>query len=234
MFALFKYSTQTHLIHDGTITNELAGAKKLSWRLISTQVLSELPKTAGLVWDAEQTCPKHQLLWLFFEGSTGDCADDFMWNSCVFLQPPSPLLPACPNLPAPVKNTVLGWTHLSPDPVQHSLCSFKDKNPSLGAGCWVERWDSEFWEQLNEKWQPIPADQYGQGTGKSVWPEGWSSPQNTLKASLLWCNAVICVHLLVMQQLNSLSMLKEKEIGLRKLTQKLSLHYMTNSEVLYA
>lgn len=144
-----------------------------------------------------------------------------------------PLLPACPKLPAPVKNTVLGWTHLSPDPVQHSLCSLKDKNPSLGEGCLVERWDSEFWEQLNEKWQPFPADQYGQGTGKTVWPGGWSSPQNTVKASLVWCNAVICVHLLVMQQLNSLRMLKKKK-RLRKLTHKLSLHYMSNSEVLYA
>lgn len=72
MFALFKHSTQIHLIHDGTIKKELAGAKKLSWRLISTQALSELPKTAALVRDAEQTCPKHQPLWLLFEGSTGD------------------------------------------------------------------------------------------------------------------------------------------------------------------
>lgn len=65
--------------------------------------------------------------------------DDFMWNFCVFLQPPFPLLPACSKLPAPIKNTVLGWTHLSPDPGQNFLCSFKDKNPSLGVGCLAER-----------------------------------------------------------------------------------------------
>lgn len=105
-----------------------------SWRLISIEVLSELPKTAGLVWDAEQTCLKHQPLWLSFVGSKETDPDGFMWNSCVFLQPPFPLLPACPQLPAPVKSTVLGWTHLSPDPVQNFLCSFKDKSPSLGEG----------------------------------------------------------------------------------------------------
>lgn len=230
MFAVFKYSRQIHLIHDGTITNELAGAKKLSWRLISTQVLSELLKTGGLVQDAEQSI---SLCGCYLKAAQETDPDDFTWDSCVFLQPPFPLLPARPKLPAPVKNTVLGWTHLSPDPVQHFLCSCKDKKPSLGAGCLAERWESEFWERLNEKWQPFPADQYGQGTGRTVWPEGWTSPQKTVKASLVWCNAVIYVHLLVMQQLNSSRMFKKK-IRLRKLTHKLSLHYMNNSEVLYA
>lgn len=174
MFALFKYSTQIHLIHDGTIKKELARAKKLSWRLISTQVLSELPNTAGLVRDAEQT-QSINACGCYLKAAQETDPDYVMWNSRVFLQPPFPLLPACPKLPAPVKNTVLGWTHLSPDPAQHFLCSFKDKSPSLGAGCLAERWDAEFWEQLNEKWQPFPADQYGQGTGKTAWPEGWAA-----------------------------------------------------------
>lgn len=189
---------------------ELAGTRKVSWRLIPSQVLSELPKTAGPVVDAERICPKHQLLWQHRRLTLAISCE--IQPQFLFLQPSLPVLPACPRLPAPVRITVLGWTYLSPDPLQHFLCSFKDKSPSLGAGCSVERWDAEFSEQLNEKWQPFPADQYGQGTGKTVLPEGWSSPQKAVKASLVWCNAVICVHLLVMQQLNSLRMFKKKKL----------------------
>lgn len=133
MFALFTYSTQIHLIHDGTITNELAGAKKL--------LEAEFhPGSVWAPWDSRTglrcwaNLPKASAPVALICRQQGDWPDDLMWNSCVFLQPPFPLLPACPQLPAPVKSTVLGWTHLSTDPVQNLLCSFKDKSPSLGEG----------------------------------------------------------------------------------------------------
>lgn len=99
----------------------------------------------------------------------------------------------------------------SSDPVEHFWCSHKDKNPSLGAGCLVKRQDAGCCEQLNEMWQTFTIDQYRQGTGKTAWPEGRSSPRKRLKASLVGCNAVIYIQLLVMQQQNSLRMLKEKK-----------------------
>lgn len=86
--------------------------------------------------------------------------EGFMWNLSLFLQPPFPLLPACPELPAPTKNTVPGWAHLSPQPEQNFLCSFKEKNPSLGAGCLRDELQSSesSWMRSDSHSQQISVD----------------------------------------------------------------------------